>query len=87
MITLSAFVYLPPLAVGTIGLGMMATNNLLDSVPWRNWFWSILHVPNLLVSTPRFSLVWLVVVLALYPVCRWFAGVRQRRSDPWLGYF
>jgi hypothetical protein len=26
------------------------------------------------------------VVLALYPVCRWFAGVKQRRRDPWLSY-
>jgi hypothetical protein len=25
-------------------------------------------------------------VLALYPVCRWFAGVKQRRRDPWLSY-
>ena len=30
--------------------------------------------------------VWLVVVAALYPVCRWFAGVKARRSDAWLGY-
>jgi hypothetical protein len=26
------------------------------------------------------------VVAALYPVCRWFAGVKRRRRDPWLGY-
>lgn len=32
-------------------------------------------------------LVWLVVVVTLYPLCRWFAGVRQRRSDAWLSYF
>jgi uncharacterized membrane protein len=65
MITLSALVYLPPVAVGTIGLVMIATHNLLDSVPWRNWFWSILHVPNILVSTPRFS------VLEGYPLIPW----------------
>ncbi len=31
-------------------------------------------------------LVWLGVVLALYPLCRWFAGVKRRRRDAWLSY-
>ena len=31
-------------------------------------------------------LVWAVVVVGLYPVCRWFAGVKARRRDWWLGY-
>ena len=26
-------------------------------------------------------LIWLGVVAALYPLCRWFAGVKRRRSD------
>jgi hypothetical protein len=26
------------------------------------------------------------VVLALYPVCRWFAGLKRRRRDWWLSY-
>lgn len=30
--------------------------------------------------------VWLAVVAMIYPVCAWFAGVRQRRRDPWLSY-
>ena len=30
--------------------------------------------------------IWISVVLALYPVCRWFAGVKQRRRDAWLSY-
>jgi uncharacterized membrane protein len=38
-------------------------------------------------SLPVVYLVWACVVLALYPLCRWFAGVRQRRSDAWLSYF
>ena len=32
-------------------------------------------------------LVWLVVVLSLYPLCRWFGGLKQRRRDAWLSYF
>jgi uncharacterized membrane protein len=38
-------------------------------------------------SLPVVYLVWIIVVVMLYPLCRWFAGVRQRRSDPWLSYF
>jgi hypothetical protein len=30
--------------------------------------------------------VWVGVVVALYPLCRWFAGVKARRRDWWLGY-
>jgi hypothetical protein len=38
-------------------------------------------------SLPVVYLVWAGVVLALYPLCRWFAGVKQRRNDLWLSYF
>jgi hypothetical protein len=31
-------------------------------------------------------LVWAAVVVALYPLCRWFAGVKASRRDWWLGY-
>jgi uncharacterized membrane protein len=31
-------------------------------------------------------LVWATIVLALYPVCRWFGGVKARRRDWWLSY-
>ena len=31
-------------------------------------------------------LVWLLVLVILYPLCRWFAGVKQRRRDAWLSY-
>lgn len=29
---------------------------------------------------------WIVVVAALYPLCRWFAQVKERRTDWWLSY-
>jgi uncharacterized membrane protein len=37
-------------------------------------------------SLPVVYAVWIGVVLALYPLCRWFGAVRQRRSDVWLSY-
>jgi uncharacterized membrane protein len=38
-------------------------------------------------SLPIIYLVWILVVLVLYPLCRWYAGLRQRRHDAWLSYF
>ena len=37
-------------------------------------------------SLPVVYLVWAVVVVAMYPPCRWFAALKQRRNDPWLSY-
>jgi uncharacterized membrane protein len=31
-------------------------------------------------------LSWIAGVLLLYPLCKWFAGVKQRRRDWWLSY-
>lgn len=37
-------------------------------------------------SLPIVYLVWALVVMTMYPLCRWFAAVKQRRSNPWLSY-
>jgi hypothetical protein len=31
-------------------------------------------------------LLWITGVLLLYPLCRWYAGVKARRHDWWLSY-
>ena len=31
-------------------------------------------------------LIWIGLVLALYPICRWFAEFKRRRRSPWLSY-
>jgi hypothetical protein len=31
-------------------------------------------------------LAWLLSLLLIYPLCRWFAGVKARRRDWWLSY-
>ncbi|MDQ3199586.1 MAG: hypothetical protein M3Q46_10480 [Verrucomicrobiota bacterium] len=31
-------------------------------------------------------LIWVLVVLLLYPLCVWFARLKQRRRDVWLSY-
>jgi uncharacterized membrane protein len=35
---------------------------------------------------PVVYLVWILVVLSLYPLCRWFAQLKQRRREAWLSY-
>ena len=31
-------------------------------------------------------LVWVLVVLLMYPVCRWFDAVKRRRRAWWMSY-
>ena len=35
---------------------------------------------------PMVYAIWIAVVLALYPACRWFADLKQRRTSGWLSY-
>ncbi|MBV8317561.1 MAG: hypothetical protein JOZ53_21690, partial [Planctomycetaceae bacterium] len=32
-------------------------------------------------------LMWIVVLILLYPPCRWFAALKRHRRDAWLSYF
>jgi len=42
--------------------------------------------PNVAFDLWVAIVVWLVGVLLLYPICRWYAGLRARRKDWWLSY-
>jgi hypothetical protein len=35
---------------------------------------------------PIVYLVWCLLVLALYPACRWFADVKRRSQAAWVSY-
>jgi uncharacterized membrane protein len=37
-------------------------------------------------SLPVVYLLWALVVLTMFPLCRWYAGVKGRRTDWWLSY-
>jgi uncharacterized membrane protein len=37
-------------------------------------------------SLPAVYGFWVLVVVLLYPLCRWFAALKQRRGDWWLSY-
>lgn len=38
-------------------------------------------------SLPAVYLAWAFVVIAMYPLCRWFAALKARRNEAWLSYF
>jgi uncharacterized membrane protein len=50
-------------------------------------FFPVTPPPGWGYSLPVVYFIWAIVVISLYPVCSWFAGVRRRRSDWWLSYF
>ena len=35
---------------------------------------------------PAVYVIWVVVVISLYPLCRWFASVKQQSGSRWLSY-
>ena len=35
---------------------------------------------------PVVYLIWVLVVCIMYPLCRWYSGVKQSRTDSWLSY-
>jgi uncharacterized membrane protein len=70
MVALAALIYLPAPIVTAVGLVLIAGHNLFDSVRPSSFgalapLWSALHVPGLLVATPRFT------VFAAYPLIPW----------------
>jgi hypothetical protein len=42
--------------------------------------------PNIGFSLPVVYAAWLIGAILLYPLCKWFAGVKARRRDWWLSY-
>jgi len=48
---------------------------------------ALMHKPaNYGLSLPIIYTLWLAVLIGLYPLCRWFAALKQRRNDWWLSY-
>jgi uncharacterized membrane protein len=54
--------------------------------PWQPlWFFGSIP-PNFGFPLWVVYVVWMAVIVALYPVCRWYADLKRRRKDWWLGY-
>lgn len=72
-----AHLYVAHLAAGVIARFGLGIGAVLHSFP-RDPAWGF--------GLPGVYLAWASVVVALYPACRWFAGVKARRRDWWLSY-
>ncbi len=46
----------------------------------------VYYPANFGLSLAGVYLVWVIVVLCMYPLCAWFAGIKTRRRDWWLQY-
>lgn len=57
----------------------MFQSNGLDQFP-------VTQPPGWPLGLPWVYLIWAGVVIALYPVCRWFAALKRRRGEWWLSY-
>jgi uncharacterized membrane protein len=71
------------------GLAVLVGLAAGQPVAWQ--FATILDRPgrnpgNLGFSLPTVYLFWVLGVLMLYPLCRWYARLKQRRTDWWLSY-
>jgi uncharacterized membrane protein len=44
------------------------------------------ETPAVALSLAGVYLVWLFVLILLYPLCRWFAALKQRRTEWWWSY-
>jgi uncharacterized membrane protein len=66
-------------AAGVVAMAMGYGNAVLNNLP-RDFpaDWG--------VSLPLVYLAWILVVITLYPACRWFGDVKRRRGDWWLSY-
>jgi len=50
------------------------------------WLFGAQHPPNYGYGLLGVYIIWLGVVVALYPVCKWFANFKRGRKDWWLSY-
>ncbi len=65
MIVLSVLINLPASIVTVVGVVIITTHNLLDSIRSANPLWSILHSPNIILATPGHT------VFLAYPLIPW----------------
>ncbi|MGH6832779.1 MAG: DUF1624 domain-containing protein, partial [Methyloceanibacter sp.] len=47
---------------------------------------TLTNTPAIGLSLAGIYLVWLLVLVLLYPLCRWFAGLKERRTEWWWSY-
>jgi uncharacterized membrane protein len=78
------FFYVLHLAVAHLAAGFVALAMGFGTTALGTIF---LHFPKGWgFGLPGVYVAWIVVLTTTYPACRWFAGVKRRRTDWWLAY-
>jgi len=72
------------LAVGTCLVRYHSAHWMFESPDLGNYPFTA--PPGWGYSLPVVYLVWALVVILMYPLSKWFAALKQRRSDAWLSY-
>ncbi len=78
------FLLIHLLAVATCAVRYGSAHWMFESPDLANYPFTA--PPGWGYSLPVVYGVWAFVVIAMYPLCRWFAALKARRSDPWLSY-
>jgi uncharacterized membrane protein len=78
------FVLIHLLAVGTCYLRYGSAHWMFESPDLAHYPFTA--PPGWGYSLPVVYLAWAFVVVAMYPLCRWFAALKQKRIDAWLSY-
>jgi uncharacterized membrane protein len=72
------------LAVGACWLRYRTVTNMFQSPDTAHFPFTA--PPGWDFGLPVVYLVWVFVVVALYPLCKWYAGIRRRHDWWWLSY-
>lgn len=72
------------LAVGASWLRYGTVSGLFDSPDLAHFPFS--QPPGWGADLPIIYGLWLAVTLIMFPLCRWYAGLKRRRGDWWLSY-
>ncbi|HEU4726693.1 MAG TPA: heparan-alpha-glucosaminide N-acetyltransferase domain-containing protein, partial [Kofleriaceae bacterium] len=77
-----ALIHLLAVVVSAVQFG--SVRNMFDSPSIARY--PATFPPGWGFGLPGVYAAWIAVVVAMYPVCRWYAAVKQRRRDWWLSY-
>jgi uncharacterized membrane protein len=70
-----------------LGWAMIVLSALVYLPAWSvTTHFPITQPPGWGLALPLVYLIWAIVVVTMYPLCRWYASLKQRSSNPWLSY-
>jgi uncharacterized membrane protein len=78
------FFYVVHIAVAHLVAGLLALATGYGTLVLTNIF--IVKSPGFGLGLPGVYLMWAIIVISLYPACRWFARIKATRRDWWLSY-